>query len=72
MHRRSDKGLDDLAHMYAAVIRGWIQYYCRYYKTALHPLLVRINRYLVRWARNKYNWLRRHPRRATHWLRRIA
>jgi len=35
-------------------------------QTALHPLLGRINSYLVRWARTGYKWPRRHPRRATH------
>jgi group II intron reverse transcriptase/maturase len=72
MHRGSDKSLDDLACKYATVIRGWIHYYGRFHRTALHPLLRRINRYLVRWARKKYKRLRRHSRRATYWLRRIA
>jgi len=71
MHRKSDKSLDDIAHMFNAVIRGWIAYYGNYYKSALYPVLQRINRYLVRWARQKYKRLR-HQRRATHWLRRIA
>ena len=72
LHRRSDTSLKDLACTYAAVIRGWIQYYGQYYRAAIHPLLRRINRYLVRWARRKFKRLRRHPRRATRWLRRIA
>jgi RNA-directed DNA polymerase len=72
MHLRSDQSLDELAHMCAAVIRGWIQYYGKYHRTALHPLLRHINRYLVRWAQRKYKRLRRHQRRATRWLRRIA
>jgi group II intron reverse transcriptase/maturase len=72
IHRRSDQSLDDLAHRYAAVIRGWIQYYGQYHKTALHSFLRRINRYLVRWVQRKYKRLRRHQRRATRWLRRIA
>ena len=72
MHRRSDTSLNDLARMYGAVIRGWIQYYGRYHRTALQPVLRRINLYLARWARRKYKRLRRHRRRTTRWLRRIA
>jgi len=72
IHRRSDKSLDDMARTYAPVIQGWVQYYGKYYRTALRPLLNRINRTLVSWARRKYQRLRRYPRRATHWLRRIA
>jgi|TARA_B100001964_G_C14206694_1_gene588486 group II intron reverse transcriptase/maturase len=71
MHRRSEHSLGDLARAYGAVIRGWTQYYGQYYRTALYPLLHRINRYLVRWARRKYKRFRR-QRRATRWLRRIA
>jgi len=72
LNRRTDKSLNELAHFYSVVIRGWIQYYGAYYKTALRPLLQRINRYLVRWAQRKYKRFRGHQRRATHWLRRIA
>lgn len=31
-----------------------MQYYGRFYPSALSPLLARINAYLVRWIRNKY------------------
>ena len=72
LNRRTDKSLNELAHFYSVVIRGWIQYYGAYYKTALRPLLQRINRYLVRWAQRKYKRFRGHQRRATYWLRRIA
>ena len=61
---RSDKSLDDLAHMFNKVVQGWINYYGRFYKSMLYPLLRRINEYLVRWARRKYKRLERHDRRA--------
>lgn len=69
---RSDKALDDLARMFNAVIRGWIQYYGAYYKSALYPVLRHIDRKLVLWATRKFKKLRGHRRRATHWLARIA
>ena len=69
---RSDKALDDLARMWNPVIRGWIQYYGRYYRSALNPVFRHLNVYLVRWARRKYKRLSRHQRRAEHWLGRIA
>ena len=31
-----------------------MQYYGRFYPSALYPRLARINAYLVRWIRNKY------------------
>lgn len=65
---RSDKAIDDLAHMWNPVLRGWIQYYGRFYKSALHPVFRHFNGLLVRWAMRKFKRLRRHRRRAEHWL----
>ena len=31
--RRSDKSLDDLAHMFNNIVQGWINYYGRFYKS---------------------------------------
>jgi RNA-directed DNA polymerase len=69
---RSDKDLDDLARMFNAVIRGWVNYYSAYYKSALYPTLRHIDRKLVLWATRKFKRLRGHRRRAEHWLQRIA
>jgi RNA-directed DNA polymerase len=69
---RSDNSLEDLARMFNPIIRGWITYYGRYYKSALYPTLRELDRRLVRWATRKYKRLRGHRRRAEHWLRRIA
>ena len=33
-------------------------YYGRFYRSAMEPLLLRVNSYLRRWARNKYRRLR--------------
>ena len=69
---RSDKDLDDLARMFNAVIRGWVNYYGAFYKSALYPTLQHIDRKLARWATRKFKRLRRHRRRAEQWLRRVA
>lgn len=72
LHRRTDKSLDDLAHMFNPMVRGWINYYGRFYRSALHPTFHCLNAILVRWACRKYKRLRGHRQRARHWLRRIA
>ena len=69
---RIDKQVDDLARMFNPMIRGWINYYGRFYKSALYPTLRYLDRRLAHWATAKYKRLRRHRRRADHWLRRIA
>jgi transposase len=62
-------------------VRGWIQYYGAFYRSALESLLRRINAYLVRWIRRKYKRLagfkkakdcfqgitRRYPGMFFHW-----
>jgi RNA-directed DNA polymerase len=70
--RRSDKAIDDLARMWNPVLRGWIQYYGRFYRSALYPVFRHLNSLLVRWAMRKYKRLRHHHRRAEHWLGGVA
>jgi RNA-directed DNA polymerase len=69
---RADKWIDDLARMFNPIIRGWINYYGRYYKSALYPTLRHLDRRLAHWAMAKYKRLRRHRRRAEHWIREVA
>ncbi len=71
IHRKSDKSLEDLSRLYNQVIRGWVNYYGGYYKSALVSVLRCLNRRLVRWAQKKYKRYRL-QRRATRWLRAIA
>jgi len=72
LHLRSDKALDDLARMWNPVLRGWIQYYGRFYPSALSPVFRHLNRTLARWAMRKFKRLRRHRRRAERWLGGVA
>jgi RNA-directed DNA polymerase len=71
-HLRSDKSLEDLSRMFNSNIQGWINYFGRYYKSAMYPTLRSLDRRLVRWATRKYKRLRGHRRRADQWLQRIA
>ena len=72
MHLRSDKSLEDLSRMFSPVIRGWINYYGKFYKSALYPTLQQLNRTLVRWAMRKFKKLKGHRRRAGYWLGNVA
>lgn len=71
IQRKSDKSLEDLSNIYNGKIRGWINYYGRYYKSALRSVFTCLNRRLVRWVQKKYKRYR-HQRRATRWLRALA
>ena len=71
IHRRVTKSLGDIARMFNPILRGWINYYGRYYRSALHGVFRCLDRRLVRWVQQKYKRLRRHQRRAEQWLQRI-
>jgi len=64
--------LEEVARQINPVIRGWLNYYGKFYRSALYPILRQIQNALVRWAMRKYKKLKGHWRRATHWLGRIA
>lgn len=72
IHLKPDKALEDISRMFNSTIRGWIQYYGRFYKSALYPSLRYMNRALVHWVRRKYKRFSTHRRRAEHWLGNLA
>jgi RNA-directed DNA polymerase len=67
-----DKELSDLANMFGPVLRGWANYYGRFYRGALKPLWRHVNDYLVRWMRRKYKRLARGVTRAARALGALA
>ena len=72
LHRRSKKTLTDLARIFNPMIRGWINYYGRFYKSMLYPTFRNLNETLVRWAMWKYKRLRHRRRRARKFLAEVA
>jgi RNA-directed DNA polymerase len=71
LHLRADLTLNDLVQWVRSVVRGWIQYYGRFYGAALYRVMRHLDRFLVRWAQRQYKRLRQHRSRAWGWLKRI-
>jgi group II intron reverse transcriptase/maturase len=81
LHNRTGRDLVELARSINPIVRGWMQYYGAFYRSAMYLPLSRINAYLVRWIRKKYKRLRakkkafqcwrgittRYPRMFAHW-----
>lgn len=67
LHRWTHLSLSDLARWVVPTVRGWMNYYGRFYRSKLYQLLMRINSYLVRWARSKYRRLRSFKRSIAWW-----
>lgn len=62
------KTLEEIANMANPKVRGWINYYGEFYRSALYPILEYLNLKLVRWVMRKYKRFRRKWVRAYHWL----
>ena len=69
---RNNQCLEDLARLVNPVVRGWMNYYGRYYRSRCVQVLRHLNEVLAAWARRKYARLRRRERASMHWLGRIA
>ena len=69
---RSDLSLEDIARYHNPVLRGWLEYYGRYYPSAMYPVLRHFNLMLVAWAMRKYRRLKGHKVRAARFMEGIA
>lgn len=72
LHLAVNKELDQIAKEINPIVNGWVNYYGKFYKTALYPIIHHINAALTRWVKKKYKKFRGHFRKAIHWLGRIA
>lgn len=72
VRRRTDKDLTDLANMFNPELRGWIQYYGAFFRSALCRVFRPLDRALMKWAMRKYKRLHGRGRRARRWLEAIA
>jgi len=71
LHHRSDLALDDLVSWIRPVVSGWVQYYGRFYPSAVRHVLLTLDAFLVRWAQRKYKRLKGSTLRAWAWLERL-
>ena len=68
----TEKKAEDISNMFNPIIRGWIQYYGKYYKSSLFGVSEQLNRHLTKWMTSKYKPLKRRQRRARQALGKIA
>jgi len=64
--------LEDIAHSLNPVLRGWDQYYGRFYPTELRKLYEYFDERLGAWLRHKYKQLKGHRGRSLRGLNRMA
>ena len=69
--RRTMTDLISLARHINPQVRGWINYYGKFYRSALNEVVEYIEYKLSMWARKKYKRLKQSKEKARCWLRRI-
>ena len=69
---RNNQRLEDLARFANPVVRGWMNYYGRFYRSRCVQVLRHLNEALAAWVRRKYRRFRRRERASMHWLGCIA
>jgi RNA-directed DNA polymerase len=69
---RNNQPLENLARLVNPVVRGWMNFYGRFYRSKCIHVLRHINEALAAWVRRKFKRFRRRERASVHWLGRIA
>jgi RNA-directed DNA polymerase len=69
---KNNKELVELSAMFNPTLRGWMNYYGRFYASAMFPVWNHMNGFLVRWLMRKHKSLAWHKRRARRTLGRLA
>jgi RNA-directed DNA polymerase len=69
---QTERSIEELSKEYGPVLRGWANYYGRFYTSALAPLWRSVNKHLLRWLMSKHKRLRRRKRKARMAFRRMA
>jgi RNA-directed DNA polymerase len=70
--KQTPVSLNELAARYNATLRGWLNYYGRFYKSAMRSVFDHFDQQLLRWARRKYRKFARSSRRSRRWLEKMV
>jgi len=71
IHRITWTTLEGISKKVNPIVRGWYQYYGRYYKSEMYSPLRNVERHLEKWARKKYKKLQNHGRLARRYLGKV-
>ena len=64
--------LEDIAEKINPILRGWINYYGKFYPSILRKHLRHVDLRLALWVRTKFKRFKRHKSKSIHWLGKIA
>jgi RNA-directed DNA polymerase len=68
---RTEQSLADLQRILNPIMRGWVNYFGAYTKSALRPTLRHVNLVIINWALRKFKHFNRSTLKARQWLKRL-
>jgi hypothetical protein len=68
IHKKTGSKIDMIAEMLNPILRGWMNYFGKFNRSAMKRALDCVQRRLIKWAMCKYKNFRGHRRRAEEWL----
>lgn len=71
IHTRTGSKIEMIAEMLNPILRGWMNYFGKFNRSAMKRALDCVQRRLTKWAMCKYKNFRGHRRRAEEWLKQI-
>lgn len=71
LHKMTGSKIEMVAQVLNPMVRGWMNYFSRYNKSAMKYTIEVIQRRIVKWAMCKYKRFRGHMQRAIDWLKTI-
>lgn len=72
VRNRTDLSLEEIARWFNPILNGWLNYYGKYSRSAMYPVLKGVNLALVSWARSKYKKLQKHKTKACLFIKDIS
>jgi len=71
IHKRTGSKIEMIAEMLNPILRGWMNYFGKFNRSAMKRALDCVQRRLIKWAMCKYKKFRGHRRRAEEWLKQV-
>lgn len=68
LHRRVDLSLEEIAHHWNPIIRGWWNYYGRFTPQEMRKVIDYFHKKLMQWVRRKYQKLKGRKKASRDWL----
>jgi RNA-directed DNA polymerase len=72
LRNRTDLSLSDIARWYNPILRGWLNYYGKYNRSALYSVWRHFNKTLIGWAMRKYKPFKNRKTKASKFMEKVS